>query len=103
LLDNVPARGLQCADTLRSALSGAGLAIRAGVHTGEVELRGDDVSGIGVHIAARVAALAGSGERLVTRTVKDLVVGSDYGFASRGLHRLKGVPDEWELLALEAR
>ena len=100
---DAPARGLQCADTLRSALSDAGLAIRAGVHTGEVELRGDDVSGIGVHIAARVAALAGSGELLVTRTVKDLVVGSDYGFASRGLHRLKGVPDEWELLALEAR
>ena len=100
---DAPARGLQCADTLRSALSDAGLAIRAGVHTGEVELRGDDVSGIGVHIAARVAALAGSGELLVTRTVKDLVVGSDYGFASRGLHRLKGVPDEWELLSLEAR
>jgi pimeloyl-ACP methyl ester carboxylesterase len=100
---DAPARGLQCADTLRSALSDAGMAIRAGVHTGEVELRGDDVSGIGVHIAARVAALAGSGELLVTRTVKDLVVGADYGFASRGLHRLKGVPDEWELLAVAPR
>jgi class 3 adenylate cyclase/pimeloyl-ACP methyl ester carboxylesterase len=99
---DAPARGLRCADTLRSALSDAGIAIRAGVHTGEVELRGDDVSGIGVHIAARVAALANSGELLVTRTVKDLVVGSDYGFASRGLHRLKGVPDEWELLAVGA-
>jgi len=100
---DAPARGLQCADMLRSALSDAGMAIRAGVHTGEVELRGDDVSGIGVHIAARVAALASSGELLVTRTVKDLVVGSDFGFASHGLHRLKGVPDEWELLAVDAR
>jgi pimeloyl-ACP methyl ester carboxylesterase/class 3 adenylate cyclase len=100
---DAPARGLKCADTLRSALSDAGIAIRAGVHTGEVELRGDDVSGIGVHIAARIAALASSGELLASRTVKDLVVGSDYGFASRGLHQLKGVPDEWELLAVEAR
>jgi pimeloyl-ACP methyl ester carboxylesterase len=97
---DAPARGLRCANTLRSALSDAGIAIRAGVHTGEVELRGDDVSGIGVHIAARVAALAGSGELLVSRTVKDLVAGSDYAFASRGLHSLKGVPEQWELLAV---
>jgi class 3 adenylate cyclase/pimeloyl-ACP methyl ester carboxylesterase len=98
---DAPGRGLRCADTLRSALSDAGIAIRAGVHTGEVELRGGDVSGIGVHIAARVAALAGSGELLASRTVKDLVAGSGYAFASRGVHRLKGVPDEWELLAIE--
>ncbi|MGH2865579.1 MAG: adenylate/guanylate cyclase domain-containing protein [Solirubrobacteraceae bacterium] len=97
---DAPVRGLRCADSLRSALSDAGIAIRAGVHTGEVELRGDDVAGIGVHIAARVAALADSGELLASRTVKDLVAGSDYAFESRGLHTLKGVPEEWELLAV---
>ena len=97
---DAPARGLRCADSLRSSLSDAGIAIRAGVHTGEVELRGDDVSGIGVHIAARVAALAGSGELLASRTVKDLVAGSDFAFTSRGVHSLKGVPEEWELLAV---
>jgi class 3 adenylate cyclase len=97
---NAPACGLRCADTLRSALRESGIAIRAGVHTGEVELRGDDVSGIGVHIAARVAELADSGELLASRTVKDLVAGSGYEFASRGVHSLKGVPDRWELLAV---
>jgi class 3 adenylate cyclase len=97
---DAPARGLRCANTLLSSLSAAGIAIRAGVHTGEVELRGDDVAGIGVHIAARVAALAGSGELLASRTVKDLVAGSGYAFTSRGAHSLKGVPDKWELLAV---
>jgi pimeloyl-ACP methyl ester carboxylesterase/class 3 adenylate cyclase len=99
---DAPARGLRCADTLRTSLARAGIAIRAGVHTGEIELRGEDVSGIGVHIAARVAALAGAGELLASRTVKDLVAGSDYAFASRGVHSLKGVPDDWELLAVAA-
>jgi pimeloyl-ACP methyl ester carboxylesterase len=97
---DAPARGLRCADELRCTLADAGITIRAGVHTGEIELRGEDVAGIGVHIAARVAALAGSGELLASRTVKDLVAGSDYTFTSRGLHSLKGVPDEWELLAV---
>jgi len=97
---DAPVRGLRCANTLRSSLADAGIAIRGGLHTGEIELRGDDVSGIGVHIAARVAALAGSGELLASRTVKDLVAGSDYAFASRGAHSLKGVPEEWELLAV---
>ncbi len=97
---DAPARGLRCADELRASLADAGIAIRAGVHTGEIELRGEDVSGIGVHIAARVAALANPGELLASRTVKDLVAGSDYTFASRGVHSLKGVPDEWELLAV---
>jgi|SRR5271166_5996357 len=97
---DAPAHGLHCAKSLRAALSHAGIAIRAGVHTGEVELRGDDLSGIGVHIAARVAALAGTGELLASRTVKDLVAGSGYAFASRGVHRLKGIPEEWELLAV---
>ena len=81
---DAPARGIECAKRLRSALSHAGIAIRAGIHTGEIELRGEDVSGIGVHIAARVAGLAASGELLVSRTVKDLVAGSEYAFASRG-------------------
>jgi class 3 adenylate cyclase len=97
---DAPARGLRCAQTLRSTLSDAGISIRAGVHTGEVERRGEDVAGIGVHIAARVAALAGSGELLASRTVKDLVAGSGYAFESRGVHTLKGVPEEWELLAV---
>ncbi len=99
---DAPSRGLRCADTLRSALSDAGIVIRAGVHTGEVELLDDDVAGIGVHIAARVAALADAGELLASRTVKDLAAGSGYTFTSRGAHILKGVPDEWELLAVEA-
>ena len=97
---DAPSRGLRCADTLRAALADAGIGIRAGVHTGEVELRGDDVAGIGVHIAARVAALAGEGELLASRTVKDLAAGSGYTFTSRGTHSLKGVPEEWELLAV---
>ena len=75
----------------------AGLDVRAGVHTGEIELRGDEVAGIGMHIAARVSAKAGAGEVLVSRTVQDLVVGSGYAFASRGMHDLKGVPDAWAL------
>jgi class 3 adenylate cyclase len=74
--------------------------IRAGLHTGEVELRGDDVGGIAVHIGARVAAVAGAGEVLVSRTVKDLVAGSGIVFADRGTHTLKGVPDEWQLYAV---
>jgi pimeloyl-ACP methyl ester carboxylesterase/class 3 adenylate cyclase len=97
---DAPGRAVQCADALRQGLANHGIAIRAGVHTGEIELRGEDVSGIGVHIAARVNAIAGPDEVLVTRTVKDLVVGSNYAFSSRGIHSLKGVPDEWELLAV---
>ena len=97
---DAPSRGLRCADLLRSALAEQGIAIRAGVHTGEIEVRGDDVAGIGVHIAARVAALATSGELLASRTVKDLAAGSGYTFTSRGSHSLKGVPDQWELLAV---
>jgi class 3 adenylate cyclase len=93
-----PARAVESARALRDALA-SDLPIRAGLHTGEVERRGDDVGGIGVHIAARVAALAGAGEVLVSRTVRDLVVGSDLGFEDRGTHELKGVPDTWQLYA----
>jgi class 3 adenylate cyclase len=95
-----PSQAIDCARALRAELSHAGIPIRAGVHTGEVELRGDDLSGIGVHIAARVAALARPGELLVSRTVRDLVAGAGYQFSSRGAHALKGLPDAWELLAL---
>ena len=74
--------------------------IRAGLHTGEVELRGGDVGGIAVHIGARVAALARAHEVLVSRTVKDLVADSGIEFVDRGVHTLKGVPDEWQLYAV---
>jgi class 3 adenylate cyclase len=86
---------------LRSGVRSLGLEIRSGIHTGEIERRGDDVGGIGVHIAARVEAAAQAGEVLVSRTVKDLVVGSGFSFVSRGVHALKGVPEEWELFAVE--
>jgi len=75
--------------------------IRAGLHTGEVDLRQDDVGGIAVHIGARIGAMAAPGELLVSRTVKDLVAGSGIRFADRGIHRLKGVPDEWQVYAVE--
>jgi class 3 adenylate cyclase len=94
-----PARAIRCASTLREVLP---VPIRAGLHTGEVELRGDDVGGIAVHIGARVAAVAGAGEVLVSRTVKDLVAGSGIAFEDRGTHTLKGVPDEWQLYAVSS-
>jgi class 3 adenylate cyclase len=77
------------------------LQIRAGVHTGECELRGEDIGGIAVHIGARVVARAGPGEVLVSGTVKDLVAGSGIDFADRGMQELKGVPGEWRLFAVE--
>jgi class 3 adenylate cyclase len=97
-----PARAITGACAIRDALRGLGLEVRAGLHTGEIERRGADVSGLGVHIAARVAALAGPGEVLVSSTVKDLVVGSGITFEDRGSHALKGVPDEWRLLSVNA-
>jgi class 3 adenylate cyclase len=93
-----PARAVRCAQELSRALA-ASVPIRAGLHTGEVERRGDDVGGIGVHIAARVAALAGPGDVLVSRTVRDLTAGSDLTFEDRGTHELKGVPEAWQLYA----
>ena len=95
-----PARGIACAVALRSGVRSLGLEIRTGIHTGEIERRGDNVGGIGVHIAARVEAAAEPGEALVSRTVKDLVVGSGFSFVSRGSHALRGVPEEWELFAV---
>ena len=95
-----PARALRCAVALRDELAGLGLEIRAGLHTGEVELRNNDIGGISVHIAARVSSNAGAGEILVSRTVADLLIGSGIEFADRGSHELKGVPGTWQLLAV---
>ena len=92
-----PARAVRCAQGIGRSVSNLGIEVRAGCHAGEVELVEENVRGIAVHIAARVAALAGAGEVLVSSTVKDLVAGSGLTFQDRGLHRLKGVPDEWRL------
>lgn len=95
-----PARAIECARHVAGGAGALGLQIRAGLHTGEIERRGDDVAGMGVHIAARVAALAGAGEVLVSRTVTDLVAGSGIAFADQGEHELKGVPGTWHLYAV---
>ena len=92
-----PARAIRCALAIQAATRPLGIEIRAGLHTGEVALSDRDVRGIAVHIASRVAGRAGSGETLVSRTVKDLVAGSGLRFADLGTHRLKGVPDDWQL------
>ena len=95
-----PARAVRCALAIGSAVAPLGLSIRAGAHTGEVELDGDGVRGLAVHIGARVAALAGPSEVLVSSTVRDLTVGSGIVYADRGEHELKGVPDRWRLFAV---
>jgi len=92
-----PARAVRCALAIRDGVRTLGLEVRAGVHTGEVELAGADVRGIAVHIGARVASLAGPSEVLVSSTVKDLVAGSGLAFEDAGEHELKGVPDRWRL------
>jgi pimeloyl-ACP methyl ester carboxylesterase/class 3 adenylate cyclase len=90
-----PARGIACARAIAAAVKPLGIEVRAGLHTGECEIRGEDIAGITVNIGARISALAGAGEVLVSGTVKDLVVGSDIEFESRGKQTLKGVPGEW--------
>jgi pimeloyl-ACP methyl ester carboxylesterase len=95
-----PARAVRCARAICDALRPLGLEIRAGVHTGEVELMDSNIGGIAVHIAARVMNAAGHGEVLVSSTVKDLVAGSGIEFEDRGTHALKGVPGEWRLFAV---
>jgi class 3 adenylate cyclase len=94
-----PARAVGCAQGICEAVKPLGLEVRAGCHTGEIELMGSDVGGVAVHIGARVAALAGPSEVLVSSTVKDLVAGSGLRFAERGEHELKGVPGSWRLYA----
>ena len=96
-----PARAIRCACAVRDAVREIGIEIRAGLHTGEVEHRGNAATGLAVHVGARVAALAQASEVLVTSTVQMLVLGSGIGFADRGRHRLKGVPDQWQLFAVE--
>jgi class 3 adenylate cyclase len=93
-----PARAIRCALAIRDASQSLDLRVRSGLHAGEVELRGADVGGIAVHLAARICAHAAPDEVLVSSTVADLVAGSDLAFASRGRHALKGIPREWELL-----
>jgi class 3 adenylate cyclase len=95
-----PARAIECARSLGTATSALGVQIRAGMHTGECELMGDDIGGMCVHLAARVCALAGPGDVLVSRTVKDLVVGSGIEFSAQGTEELRGVPGAWELFAV---
>jgi class 3 adenylate cyclase len=95
-----PAKAIRCAEALREGVTELGIELRAGVHTGECEAIGDDLGGLAVHIGARVGALAGPGEIVVSNTVKELVVGSGMQFADRGEHELKGVPGSWRVYAL---
>jgi class 3 adenylate cyclase len=97
-----PARAIQCAGRIRSEVAALGIEVRAGLHTGECELRNGNVGGMAVHIGARVSTLAGAGEVLVSSTVKDLVVGSGIEFEDRGESALKGVPGDWRLYAVAA-
>jgi class 3 adenylate cyclase len=97
-----PGRAIRCASAITGAVRSLGVDVRAGLHTGEIELRGDDIAGMAVHIGARVAALAGAGEVLVSSTVRDLVAGSDIDFEDRGEHELKGVPGSWRIYAVAA-
>ena len=95
-----PGRAIRCAGAIRDDLRSIGLEVRAGLHTGEGQLVDGHAGGIAVHIAARVAALAGPSEVLVSSTVKDLVAGSPFEFVDRGRHELKGVPGSWQLFAV---
>jgi class 3 adenylate cyclase len=95
-----PQRAIRCAMAIRDAVQALGIEIRAGLHTGECEVRGDDIGGIAVHIGARVSALAGPNDVLVSSTLRDLVIGSGLEFEERGAHELKGVPGGWHLFAV---
>ena len=97
-----PSRAIRCPLSIASAVKPLGIAVRAGLHTGEVELMGDNIGGIAVHIAARINAEAAAGEVVVSGTTKDLVAGSEIVFRSRGGKQLKGVPGEWTLFTATA-
>ncbi len=97
-----PQRAIRCAMAIRDAVKALGIEVRAGLHTGECEVRGDDIGGIGVHIGARVSALAGPNDVLVSSTLRDLVIGSGLEFEERGSYELKGVPGEWRLFAVRS-
>ena len=92
-----PARAIRCGNAIRDQLRRLDVPVRIGVHTGEVELAEDDVRGIAVHIASRVAHVGGADDVLVSRTVKDLVAGSGIKFENFGTHTLKGIPEEWQV------
>jgi class 3 adenylate cyclase len=93
-----PQRAIRCAISIRDAVQALGIEVRAGL--GECEVRGEDIGGIAVHIGARVSALAGPNDVLVSSTLRDLVIGSGLEFEERGAHQLKGVPGEWHLFAV---
>jgi class 3 adenylate cyclase len=95
-----PQRAIRCAMSIRDAVQALGIEVRAGLNTGECEIRGDDIGGIAVHIGARVSALAGSNVVLVSSTLRDLVIGSGLEFEDPGSYELKGVPGEWRLFAV---
>jgi class 3 adenylate cyclase len=95
-----PGRAVRCAIAMRDAVRRLGLSVRAGLHTAEVERRGDDITGMAVVIARRICDLAGTGDIVVSRTVTDLVVGSGMAFAEHGVEVLKGVPGEWPLFTV---
>lgn len=94
-----PAQAVRCAESVIADAQVLGLQVRTGVHTGEIDRTGDDVAGVGVHLAARITDAAQAGEVLVSRTVRDLAIGSELAFADRGEHELKGIPDRWTLYA----
>lgn len=98
-----PARAVTCAVAIRDAVRELGLEIRAGLHTGEIEVADSGVEGVAIHIGARISALAGAGDVLVSRTVRDLIVGSGIGLVPRGTHALKGVPGDWEVHAVATK
>jgi class 3 adenylate cyclase len=97
-----PARAIRCAQAINNAVKPIGVDLRMGLHTGECEVRGDDLGGLAVHIAARIGALATSQEILVSSTLKDLVIGSGIEFTERGKYDLKGVPGTWNVFAVAA-
>jgi class 3 adenylate cyclase len=97
-----PARAIRAAERIRERTGELGIEVRAGLHTGECEVIGDDVGGLAVHIGARVMGHARAGEVLVSSTVKDLVAGSGIAFAERGEHELRGVPDRWSLYSVDS-
>jgi class 3 adenylate cyclase len=95
-----PGRAISCARAILDGARDLGVDIRAGLHTGECEIRGEETEGIAVHLAARVAALADSSEVLVSRTVRDLVAGSGLEFTDRGIHQIRGFPEEWQVFSV---
>ncbi len=97
-----PTRAVECARAIAADLPSLGIEVRAGLHTGEVELIGDDVGGIAVHVAARISALADPGAVLTSRTVRDLAAGSGIEFTHQGAHTLKGVADPWDVYAVSS-